>query len=77
MVAGGILALHDASRFAQQFDLSGEGGVYRAVKEWQKEKSLTALELNGEFSADRSAEELIYGDPCGLAIIQKPFNAAS
>ncbi len=34
MVEHGVLVLHDAATYAQRFDPSNEGGVYRALNEW-------------------------------------------
>jgi len=34
MVEHGVLVLHDAATYAQRFDPSNQGGVYRALNEW-------------------------------------------
>ncbi len=72
---GGIMVLHDASEFATAFDDAGEGGVRRAVDEWLPGSGAgaRAIMLNRDFGASMDADRLVYGDPCGTAIIQKPF----
>jgi predicted O-methyltransferase YrrM len=73
--AGGLIVLHDASTFAENFDPSAEGGVSRALHEWLQRVGAPAVLLNGDVSASVPAtpDDLVYGDPCGLALIQKPF----
>ncbi|MEY2504751.1 MAG: hypothetical protein QOG27_1031, partial [Verrucomicrobiota bacterium] len=36
LAAGGLLILHDVSRFAVDFDVTKQGGVLRAFTEWRK-----------------------------------------
>jgi predicted O-methyltransferase YrrM len=67
---GGLLVLHDTSRFAASFDSSGEGGVFRAVSEWCALRGITSLMLNS-FVAGGSPGDYPYLDGCGLTIIQK------
>jgi len=35
LASGGVLVLHDVSEFAAGFDVTGEGGVRRALAEWR------------------------------------------
>lgn len=67
---GGLLVLHDTSKFAAAFDGSGEGGVFRAVSEWLAVRGLTALMLNS-FVTGGSPGDFPYRDGCGLTLIQK------
>jgi predicted O-methyltransferase YrrM len=72
---GGFLILHDVSEFAAQFDPNGEGGVIRAVHEWLRERDIPSILLNQTVRPGASRHDLVYGDPCGLGIIQKPYHA--
>lgn len=67
---GGLVALHDVSRFAAAFDSSGQGGVFRAVSEWCAANGVTSLMLNS-FVEGGTPGDYPYLDGCGLAIIQK------
>jgi hypothetical protein len=67
---GGLLVLHDTSRFAAGFDSTGEGGVFRAVSEWIAVRNLTGLMLNS-FVNGGTPGDFPYRDGCGLTIIQK------
>ena len=67
---GGLIVLHDVSRFAQSFDSSGKGGVLRAVLEWCENRGVSPLLLNS-FVTQESPEQLAYRDGCGIGIIQK------
>lgn len=67
---GGLLVLHDTSRFAAAFDSTGQGGVFRAVSEWCAARGRTALMLNS-FVTGGSPGDFPYLDGCGLSIIQK------
>jgi len=73
LAGGGLILLHDASIFAQNFDSTGQGGVHRAAREWTARRGVPALLLNADLVAGTAPERLVYGDPCGLAIIQKPY----
>lgn len=70
---GGLVLLHDASEFAARFDPDREGGVGRAVQEWLRDASVPAVLLNADAPPAVAADRLVYGDPCGLAILQKPL----
>jgi len=67
---GGLLVLHDTSRFAAVFDSTGKGGVFRAVSEWCALRGVPSLMLNS-FVAGGSPGDYPYLDGCGLTIIQK------
>jgi predicted O-methyltransferase YrrM len=67
---GGVLALHDTSRFAASFDATGQGGVFRAVSEWCAVKGLSGLMLNS-FVSGGAPGDFPYLDGCGLTLIQK------
>ena len=72
LAAGGIILLHDTSRFAVQFDVTSEGGVRRAFQEWRAaHPQAEAMLLNGE-SRTMEGERPLYKDACGLGIIHKP-----
>lgn len=67
---GGLIVLHDTSRFAAAFDSTGQGGVFRAVSEWCAVRGVSSLMLNS-FVAGGSPGDYPYLDGCGLTIIQK------
>lgn|GEM_PF-732987 len=70
--AGGLLLLHDVSRFAADFDVTRKGGVGRAFAEWRRQHpEAEALCLNGE-SRSMGLPRPPYKDACGLGIIHKP-----
>jgi len=69
---GGIILLHDTSRFAVEFDVTKAGGVRRAFQEWRAaHPEAEAMLLNGE-STTMEGERPLYKDACGLGIIHKP-----
>ena len=69
---GGILLVHDVSRFAASFDVTRQGGVRRAFDEWrQKNSQAEAICLNGE-SRTMDLPRPPYKDACGLGLIHKP-----
>lgn len=72
LAAGGLLILHDVSRFAESFDVTGEGGARRAFLEWRAaHREAETFLFNGEA---RSMDEPrpLYKDACGLGLIHKP-----
>lgn len=72
LAAGGMLLLHDASRFAEQFDTTGAGGVRRAFNEWRAaHPDVEAILLNGN-SQTMEGRRPLYKDACGLGILHKP-----
>jgi predicted O-methyltransferase YrrM len=72
LASGGLILLHDTSRFAEDFDVTREGGVRRAFLEWRAAHPETeALLLNGE-SRTMEGRRPLYKDACGLGILHKP-----
>jgi predicted O-methyltransferase YrrM len=71
---GGLILMHDASEFAAQFDPDRAGGVPRALDEWVGRHGVRAMLLNADAKPGIPGEALVYGDPCGLGLIQKPFD---
>lgn len=68
---GGLIVLHDVSRFAAQFDLTGQGGVRRAFTEWRKRHpDVESFCLNGDVTTMELPRPL-YKDACGLGLIHK------
>jgi predicted O-methyltransferase YrrM len=70
----GIIALHDVSQFASQYDSTHAGGVNRAIKEWSKERNIPVFLLNegvGGINRMYGFNQLVYKDGCGLGLIQK------
>ncbi len=70
---GGLLFLHDVSEHAAAFDATGQGGVFRALREWTAATGAPCLALN---AAAPSLGAITYKDECGLGIVQKPFQDA-
>ena len=69
---GGVLVVHDVSRFAQSFDATGEGGVRRAFDEWRRANpGAETFLLNGE-ARSMDLPRPVYKDACGLGLIHKP-----
>jgi predicted O-methyltransferase YrrM len=72
LAPGGLMVLHDVSRFAANFDVTKQGGVGRAFMEWRK--------AHGEaetFSLNSDARSMdlprpFYKDACGIGLIHKP-----
>jgi predicted O-methyltransferase YrrM len=74
VAAGGIIVLHDVSRFATDFDVTKQGGVGRAFCEWRKAHSnVETFCLNPDA---RSMDEArpAYKDACGVGLIHKPHH---
>lgn len=72
LAPGGILLLHDVSRFAADFDVTGAGGVHRAFAEWRKANpEAETFSLNGE-SRSMDGPRPLYKDACGLGLVHKP-----
>ena len=73
LAAGGIIVLHDVSRFATEFDVTKQGGVGRAFTEWRRaHPNVQTICLNSE-SRSMEGPRPAYKDACGLGLIQKPF----
>lgn len=72
LAAGGLLVVHDVSRFAQSFDVTGSGGVRRAFDEWRAANAgAETFLLNGE-ARSMELPRPLYKDACGLGLIHKP-----
>jgi predicted O-methyltransferase YrrM len=70
---GGLLILHDVSRFAVDFDVTKAGGVLRAFTEWRKaHPEAETLCLNGG-ARTMDLPRPFYKDACGAGIIHKPL----
>jgi predicted O-methyltransferase YrrM len=71
LAPGGLLVLHDVSRFAAEFDVTNQGGVGRAFAEWRKtHPEVETFCLNGDARSMESPRSL-YQDACGLGLIHK------
>jgi predicted O-methyltransferase YrrM len=74
LAPGGVLVLHDVSRFAAEFDVTHQGGVGRAFVEWRKaHPEVEAFCLNGDARTMESPLPL-YKDACGVGLIYKALN---
>jgi len=69
---GGMIFLHDTSRFAEDFDVTHAGGVRQAFLKWRAaHPEAEAILLNGE-SCTMEGTRPLYKDACGLGILHKP-----
>ncbi len=72
---GGFIALHDTSEFAATFDVTKEGGVRRALREWRAaHREAECFSMNATVPA-METPLMIYQDFCGVGLIQKPIFA--
>ena len=72
LAAGGLIVLHDTSEFAASFDVTAEGGVRRALKEWRESHpEVEVISLNHNVPA-METPGMVYQDFCGVGLIQKP-----
>jgi predicted O-methyltransferase YrrM len=72
LVVGGLVVLHDVSRFAAAFDVTHEGGVEHALREWrQAHPEAETFCLNGK-SSSMDLPRPLYKDACGLGLVHKP-----
>jgi predicted O-methyltransferase YrrM len=67
----GFLVLHDASSFAAAFDRSDDGGVTRAIQEWNLVARDRIFTINSAFEQGGNGDDLVYIDGCGLGLLQK------
>ena len=73
LAPGGLLILHDVSRFAADFDVTHQGGVGRAFSEWRKaHPKVETFCLNGG-ATTMDLPRPFYKDACGLGLIHKPL----
>jgi len=71
LAPGGLLVLHDVSRFAEEFDVTHLGGVGRAFTEWREaHPDVESFSLNGDAKSMELPRPL-YKDACGLGLIHK------
>ena len=74
LAPGGILVLHDVSRFAAEFDVTHQGGVGRAFTEWRKQHpEIESFCLNAD-SRSMDLPRPLYKDACGVGLIHKGLN---
>lgn len=72
LAAGGMMVLHDTSEFAASFDVTQQGGVRRALREWRAaQPEIEVISLNHSVAAMETAG-MVYQDFCGVGLIQKP-----
>lgn len=73
LAPGGLLVLHDVSRFAAEFDVTHQGGVGRAFTEWREaHPEVETFCLNGD-ARTMELPRPLYKDACGLGLIHKAF----
>jgi cephalosporin hydroxylase len=73
LAAGGIVVLHDVSRFAADFDVTKKGGVGQAFSVWRKaHPEVETFCLNGG-AHTMDLPRPFYKDACGLGLIHKPL----
>jgi predicted O-methyltransferase YrrM len=73
LAPGGILALHDVSRFAADFDVTKQGGVGRAFAEWRKAHPDVETFCLNAGARTMDLPRPFYKDACGLGLIHKPL----
>ncbi|MGZ5003280.1 MAG: hypothetical protein ACXWBM_08810, partial [Chthoniobacterales bacterium] len=69
---GGLLVVHDVSRFAQGFDVTHDGGVRRAFMEWRAAHPECETFLLNANETSMDLPRPFYKDACGLGLIHKP-----
>ena len=75
LVPGGLIVLHDTSKFATGFDVTNAGGVARALKEWrEKHPGVETFSLNAGVNVMEPPPP-VYQDACGVGLIQKPLKS--
>jgi predicted O-methyltransferase YrrM len=67
----GVMFLHDISDFARSFDATGGGGVKQALEEWAPRRAISLCSLNSDIGPKSTGILPIYGDGCGVGILQK------
>jgi len=67
-----LIVLHDTSEFAASFDVTQQGGVRRALREWREaHPESEVISLNRNVPA-METPGMVYQDFCGVGLIQKP-----
>ena len=73
LAPGGLIVLHDSSEFAAEFDVTRQGGVRRALREWRElHPDVETFSLNRDVPAIETPG-MVYQDFCGAGLIQKPL----
>jgi predicted O-methyltransferase YrrM len=72
LAPGGLLVVHDVSRFAQEFDVTRDGGVQRAFKEWRTAHPECETFLLNATEQSMDLPRPFYKDACGVGLIHKP-----
>ena len=73
LAPGGLVVLHDSSEFAASFDVTKQGGVARALRDWRElHPHVETFSLNHDVGA-MTSPGMVYQDFCGAALIQKPL----
>ncbi|MGZ5005832.1 MAG: class I SAM-dependent methyltransferase [Chthoniobacterales bacterium] len=72
LAPGGLLVVHDVSRFAQGFDVTHDGGVRRAFMEWRAAHPECETFLLNANETSMDLPRPFYKDACGLGLIHKP-----
>lgn len=73
LAAGGLLVVHDVSEFAENFDVTGSGGVRRAFLEWRARNRGAETMLLNAGARSMDAPRPFYKDACGVGLIHKPL----
>ena len=72
LAPGGLMLLHGAGSFSDDFDATGEGGVKRALGEWlARNEEFTGTTLNPAVERGSDGNALTYKDACGIALVQR------
>ena len=74
LVPGGLLVLHDVSRFAAEFDVTHQGGVGRAFTEWRKSHPEVETFCLNAAASTMELPRPFYKDACGFGLIHKTVN---
>ncbi|HEY2615220.1 MAG TPA: class I SAM-dependent methyltransferase [Chthoniobacterales bacterium] len=76
LAAGGLLVLHDVSRFAAEFDVTQQGGVQRAFTEWRKAHPEVETFCLNRDAATMESPRPFYKDACGVGLVHKAASPA-
>ena len=71
LAPGGLLVVHDVSRFAEGFDVTHDGGVRRAFLEWRAAHPECETFLLNANETSMDLPRPFYKDACGLGLIHK------
>ena len=71
LAPGGLMVLHDVSRFAADFDVTHQGGVGRAFAEWRKRHPEVETFCLNAGSKTMELPRPLYKDACGLGLIHR------